>query len=352
MKLSVHLVTWNGAKYVPFLFESLKKQTFRDWELVIWDNASTDGMVQKMKEEITNAEKFPVSVDLTENTENFGFAGGHNKLFQKTKTEYFLCLNQDMVLESDCFEKFVTFLDSHSDVAVVSPRLMKWDFEQKLYTDFIDTLGLKVCRSRRVVEKYSGKVWSELKSKMNLSFHAEQLEGGSAIEVFGVSGALPCFRTTAAQKIAFEGKSFFDETYHSYKEDVDVAFRLRSAGCRAYTLLDAVAYHDRSAAGPLKMGDVSAVKNKKTQSDFVKYNSYKNHLLTLYKNEYGQNFVFDFFPIFWYELKKFVFYLFFDRKIVMGLFDIWKLRHELQQKRNFIRSQRTVSYKQIREWWR
>ncbi|MBT3817027.1 MAG: glycosyltransferase family 2 protein, partial [Candidatus Magasanikbacteria bacterium] len=29
-KLTIHLVTWNGAKYVPYLFESLRKQTYRD----------------------------------------------------------------------------------------------------------------------------------------------------------------------------------------------------------------------------------------------------------------------------------------------------------------------------------
>lgn len=340
MKLSVHLVTWNGAKYVPFLFASLRNQTFRDWKLVIFDNASTDGTVEKIKEEIRS---FPVEVEFLENRENLGFAGGHNKLFQKTDAEYFLCLNQDMVLDQTCFEKMVQFLDSHSDAAVVSPRLMKWNFEEKIFTDQIDTLGLKVFRSRRVVEKESGQLWSEVKNTIQAQ--------SSVLEVFGVSGALPCFRLSSAKKIAFEGKYFFDESYHSYKEDVDVAFRLRSCGYSAYTLLDAVAFHDRSAAGPAQMTDTSAVKNKKTQSDFVKFHSYKNHLMNLYKNEYCQNFFLDFFQISWYELKKFVFYFLFDRKVLSGLFEVSKNCKDLKQKRNFIVAARSVSSREIRKWW-
>src|SRR3989338_7429508 len=42
-KLTVQLVTWNGAKYIPYLFESLKKQTYADWDLAVLDNASSDG---------------------------------------------------------------------------------------------------------------------------------------------------------------------------------------------------------------------------------------------------------------------------------------------------------------------
>ena len=349
MKLSVHLVTWNGAKYVPFLFDSLRKQTFKDWELFVLDNASQDTMRDAMKKELEN---FSVPNEYIESSKNTGFAGGHNMLFQKTKSEYFLCLNQDMVLEPDCLEKLVKFMDQHTDVAAVSPRLMKWEFSSRTFTDVIDTLGLKVFRSRRVIEKYTGKQWSDLKPKMHLSFRAERFRGDTALEVFGVSGALPVFRRSAINQITFADGTFFDESYHSYKEDVDVAFRLQSAGYKSYTLLDAVAYHDRSAAGPQELGDITALKNKKTQSSWVKYHSYKNHLMTLYKNEYGQNLTLDFPFIVWYELKKFGYFLLFDRSVLKGLTEIWKLRHELGEKRSKIKEKRKLSSKELRKWWK
>lgn len=348
-KLSVHLVTWNGAKYVPFLFESLRKQTFKDWELSILDNASQDMMRETMRKEL---QSFPFAYQYIESKENTGFAGGHNRLFQKTQAEYFLCLNQDMVLEPDCFEKLIKFMDEHSDVAAVSPRLMKWDFSAREYTNTIDTLGLKVFRSRRVIEKYTGKDWNVMKSKMRLSFRSERFRGDTALEVFGVSGTLPLFRTKAMQSIAFADGTFFDESYHSYKEDVDVAFRLRSAGYKSYTLLDAVAYHDRSAAGPQKTHDFAALKNKKNQSTWVKYHSYKNHLMTLYKNEYGQNATLDFPFILWYELKKFGYFLLFDRVVLSGLSEAWKLRYDLKKKRLHIKKLRTINWKELRKWWK
>ena len=51
MKLSVQLVAWNGGKYIPYLFDSLRKQTFSDWQLIILDNASSDDTLEKIKTE-------------------------------------------------------------------------------------------------------------------------------------------------------------------------------------------------------------------------------------------------------------------------------------------------------------
>lgn len=347
MKLLVQLVTWNGAKYVPHLFYSLRHQTYKDWKLFILDNASGDDMVQKMKEACQN---FPVPVEFVQNTTNSGFAGGHNYIYKNSESEHLLLLNQDMYLEPECFEKLIEFMDTHQSAAVVSPRLMKWNFllleDDKaglddVYSDQVDSLGLKVFRNRRVIEQYGQEVWPKIQDTFAENF----------LEVFGVSGALPLFRRSALDTIAFADKSLFDESYHSYKEDVDVAFRLRSAGYGAFVLLGAVAYHDRSAAGPKEKGDRAAIKNKEKQSDWVKNHSYKNHIMTLYKNEYRGNFLLDFPFILWYELKKFGYFLFFERKVLKGLKEIHALRKELRAKRAFIKKKRKVSFKEIRKWW-
>ena len=115
-------------------------------------------------------------------------------------------------------------------------------------------------------------------------------------------------------------------------------------------LLDTVEYHDRAGAGPREMDDASAVINKKNQSEWVKYHSYKNHLMTLYKNEYWQNFLLDFFQIVWYELKKFEWFLLFDRHILVGLREIWQNRSELKKRRIEIKAKRKVNWGEIRKW--
>src|SRR3989338_9940492 len=120
-KLSVHLVSWNSAKYIPYLFESLRKQSFKDWFLYIVDNASADNTIELIKKELEN---FPVAYKLIQNKENLGFAPAHNQAFADTNDEYFLLLNHDMYLQPDCLEKMVKFLDENKEVAAVSPRLM------------------------------------------------------------------------------------------------------------------------------------------------------------------------------------------------------------------------------------
>ncbi|MBU0660798.1 glycosyltransferase family 2 protein [Patescibacteria group bacterium] len=344
-KLSVHLVTWNGAKYVPYLFASLKKQTYTDWKLYIWDNDSKDGMAEAMEEELKDVS---FEYELIKHTDNIGFAGGHNALYKQTESKYFLPLNQDMYLTPDCFEQMVAWMDEHEDVAVISPRLMRWDFQKMLagndraaFTGQIDALGLKVFRNRRMIEQYTQYQWADIQKQ----FLSE------SIPVFGVSGAFPLYRRTAIDDIAFDDGTFFDESYHSYKEDVDLAYRLRSAGHESYVLLDVVAYHDRSGAGPKKLNDVSALKNKKEHSSWVKYHSYKNHLMTLYKNEYWQNTWLDFPWIKWYELKKFFYFLLFDRTVLKGLGEFIRLYSELRKKKILIKQKRRVSYKELRKWW-
>ncbi|PIT87208.1 MAG: hypothetical protein COU31_04160 [Candidatus Magasanikbacteria bacterium CG10_big_fil_rev_8_21_14_0_10_40_10] len=336
MKLSVNLVTYNGAGYIPFLFASLARQSFKDWKLFVADNNSTDNTVEAVKTELSN---LLVQSELTRFSQNRGFAFAHNELIKKSDSQYFLVLNQDVALADDCLQKLMDFMDSQ-EAAVVSPRLMKWS--QK---NTVDSLGLKVSRSRRVVEHLSGQLWTQADEKMI----ALMPQSGQWSEVFGVSATCAVYRRIAVQKIALANNEIFDSSYFAYKEDVDLAWRLRQAKERAFVLLNAVAWHDRSAAaiGPT---DKHAFKNKRQQSRLVRYYSYKNHLATLYKNEYWQNFLLDFPWIFCYELKKFIYCLFFDFRVLKSWFELSVDFFTLQKKRKTIKNSRQISYDQARKW--
>ena len=344
MKLTVQLVVWNGEKYIPYLFESLKKQTFKDWNLLILDNGSTDNTINLVKKELNN---LSVQNVLIESKTNIGFAGGHNFLYTKNDSEYILLLNQDMYLEEGCFAKLVEYLDKNNKVASASPRLVQWKFGEiekgfeNSLSENIDTLGLKVFRSRRVVDLYTGQNWQEVKNSF---------VGKEENEVFGVSGALPIYRRSAL-KVVEEGGLIFDTLFGSYKEDVDLAFRLCSAGFDSVVVLGAIAHHDRSGAGPKDYSDKSAVKNKKNQPSYISYQSYKNHLMVLLKNEPWQNFLLDFFWISCYESKKFLYYLLLDKKNLKGLKEILKNRKTIFSRRKEIKQKRKLNWFQIRKMY-
>ena len=157
-KLVIQLVTWNGKKYIPYLFDSLRKQTFTDFHLSILDNGSTDGTQELIEKELENVQ---FEYTFEKNEKNVGFAGGHNQVFKpfgftrdmvqssklrESKFEYFLLLNQDIYLASDCIEKMINFLETNSAAAAVSPRIMRWNFEEALegveksFSFFIDSL--------------------------------------------------------------------------------------------------------------------------------------------------------------------------------------------------------------------
>lgn len=327
-RVALHLVTWNGERYLPFLFESLRKQTYRDVIVRVLDNASNDATVQLIKKELTGGSPWPV--EFFENQTNAGFGGGHNQLFEKVSEEFVLLVNQDMYLMSDCIEKLLAGLQSDSSLAVAAPRLMKWDFNQiekmglsNSFSDRIDSLGLKLFRSRRVVEWRAGEKWTDSAIKR--------------IEVFGVSGALPLYRMSALRTIADNEGNIFDPLFESYKEDVDVAWRLLRSGYRAQVVADAVAYHDRTAAMPkLGLTDMAAALNKFSQPRYVRYVSYRNHLLMLFKNESRQDFLLNFPWIIWYEVKKMVALLITHPSLVFKSWSfVWQHRGEVRDHRKF-----------------
>lgn len=320
MKVSIQLLTWNGEKYLAPLFESLKKQTFADWQLLVLDNGSSDRSVELTREQTKSLTQ---DVRLFQEQKNIGFAGGHNFLFEKGVGEYVLLLNQDIVLEPDCLAKLVAHLDKHPKTASVAPRLMRMGAD-----DVIDSLGLAIFPSQRVIDAFQGRLYAEVLRDPKIGIGEQK-----SFPCFGVSSACGMYRRRAVQETGY----LFDELYFSYKEDVDLAYRL-TPRYGSDVILDAIAYHARSAAGSRNLSDLAAARNKDTQSDLVKYHSYKNHLMNIYKHRITLYLPF----IFWYELKKFVYYLLFDPKVLKGWQEIWKHRKELRARRKSVQQRMNV----------
>ncbi len=331
--LIIQLVTWNGEKYIPYLFESLRKQRFTDFELWILDNGSSDATVACIKKELTTISQ-PTRLICKE--KNCGFAVGHNELFRESvgQASYVLLLNQDMMLDPFFIEKLFYFGESHPDAGSMSGRLMKWAFPEK--TTIIDSIGLRAFANHRVIDAKGGEAWESADDDME------------AIEVFGVSGALPLYRSAALEAV-MERNHVFDEDFFSYKEDVDLAWRLRAAGWTAFSVLDAVAYHDRSASGPKGLTDAAAIDNRKNKSELSKFYSYRNHLLMLIKNSAHEGSVVR---TLWYESKKAVYLaIFATRTFAQCWVDVIRLLPRMQEKRQFIRKNRKILDAEMNEWF-
>ena len=89
-------------------------------ELIVVDNASTDGSVDMV------AAEFP-EVRLIRNAENMGFARGNNIGVAASTGRYVLLLNSDTVVPPGTLEALVAFMDAHPQAAACSPRLLQPD---------------------------------------------------------------------------------------------------------------------------------------------------------------------------------------------------------------------------------
>lgn len=359
-KLSINMIVYSDkeTKYIPYLFDSLSRQSFQDYEMIVIDNASDGEVIKVVEEELKKLQK-PYRI-LKQDT-NVGFAQGHNIAYKAAQSEYVLLLNPDMYLMSETIERMIAFLDKHHQTSAVATRLMRWDFDvvqsaegdvpgkaQRGFTSDIDAIGIRLLRNRRAIEWLTRQTWA----KDSDSKEVREMFDKKIIEVFGVSGAFAMFRKELIDKLLLPGDNLFDQTYHSYKEDLDLAYRMRNAGYTSYVILDSVAYHDRTGAAPKSMSDAAAIRNKTKQSRYVRYHSYKNHIRTLYKNEYWQNLLLDFPFIFWFEIKKFGYLLVTEPGLLFGCWkEIFVHGKELRAARASIKTTRKMYWKGLRRWF-
>ena len=333
MKICVQLAVWNGSKYLPELFKSLVNQSYKDWQLIVLDNFSSDNSLEIIEK---YAADFENKFQIIKSNKNIGFAGAHNQMYVRADSKYVFVLNQDVILESDVLENLYNYLENNHKIASVSPLLLRMENGRK--TDLIDSLGLEVCKSRKVADIGAGK---------NLHDFIDEKE--TSRNVFGVSAAATMYLRSATDEVG-NGK-IFDNFFHSYQEDFDLAWRLRLHGYESAVFFGTKAYHFRSIRTNESNTIVNNIKHKANQPFFIKYQSYRNHLVTILKNEQWQNFMLDFIAIFWYELKKFIYYLFLDPKVLKGISEVWANKEIIISERKKVQSGNLESWREVGKWF-
>lgn len=276
-RIIVSLVTWNSAAYLEPLFASLRAQTEQSLELLITDNASTDDTVVLLSDAIAN---LPFPVTFFREKENTGFAKAHNHHIREAirrKARFFFVVNPDCVIEPHAIALLVQALESHDRAGSAGGKILRAQFLtenglttlQKLST--IDSTGLLMTRARQWKERGHGE-----------EDRGQYTEGPT----LGVTGAFALYRVRALVDTAFkqEGKrEFFDEDFFSYKEDIDLAWRLQLFGWSAWYTPHAIAWHHRMFGRT----------RRRFVAPWLRALSWRNHFFLLIKND-------DFRP--WYSL--------------------------------------------------
>ena len=325
-KLSIQIVAYNDMEDLKDCLDSLYQQNYKDFSITVVDNNSSDGTVDQLKK------NYP-SIRLIANHQNLGFAQAHNQAIEQTSTPYILVLNPDTIFEPSFLMSLMAVMEEDASLGSVSGKMLKLaDLSDRKRTDIIDTTGIILFKNRKAIDRGQG--------EQDVGQYDNQQD------ILGPSGAAALYSRKALETVKWQG-GYFDQDFFAYKEDIDIAWRLRLFGWKSKFVPQAIGYHKR------KVGlDTSSVrKTRRQRNPQFNYFSYRNHLYLVYKNETSSN-LFWWFPyIFWYEFKKFFYLLLFEPFTLKGLKDFFDNYSDLSRKRKYIQSNIKVDKKNIRSWF-
>ena len=246
-KIAVVILNWNGKEMMRRFLPSVVRYSEELAEVIVADNASTDGSLEMLKAE------FPTVAHIVLD-QNYGFAEGYNRALAQVDAPYLLLLNSDVEVSEGWLRPLLAYMEAHADVAACQPKLRSQ--REKDYFEyagasggFLDRYGYPFCRGRifHVVERDHGQ-YDDVK------------------DVLWATGAALMIRKTD-----WEQSGGLDGRFFAHMEEIDLCWRLRSRGRRIVCIPQSVAYH--VGGGTLDQGNP-----RKTFLNF------RNNLLMLYKN--------------------------------------------------------------------
>lgn len=245
-RATIVVLNWNGFKDTKVCIESLLGQDYSDFSVVVVDNGSRDGSVEKLKQ--LEADLSDDRLHVIYNKKNLGFAGGVNTGIRYALTEEFdavALFNNDAAADKKWLSSLMAELNTRSEVGIVTGLLLHENGKT------IDSTG----------EQYSvwGMPFPQARNKASTNIP----ESGF---VFGATGGASLYRTALFKKIGL-----FDERFFAYYEDVDVSFRAQLAGQKVFFTNKAIAYHKQGASSSKIPG-------------FTVYQTFKNIPLLFIKN--------------------------------------------------------------------
>lgn len=215
---SIVIPNWNGLRFLPVCLDALAAQTYPNIEVIIADNASTDGSQAYIQEHHP-------AVSVVQLPENRGFTGACNAGMQAARGDFIALLNNDTEADPGWVAAVVDAFERHPDAGIVASKMLLFDRRDHIHTagDFFTVDGRAGNRG----------VW-----QLDVGqFDAEEY-------VFSACGGSSAYRRTMLDQIGLLDDDFFFSL-----EDIDLGWRAQLTGWRCIYTPQAVVYHHLSATG-------------------------------------------------------------------------------------------------------
>jgi len=264
--ISVTIVTYNSGRFIKRCLETVLAQNYPNKEVIVIDNASTDGTVDIL-------EQFEDLCQIVYNEENLGFAAAQNQAIGMSSGTWVLTLNPDVLLLGGFLQALVEAGRIHPKIGSVCGKLLtmraSFDLPER---PLVDSTGIYFTPMLRHLDRGS----QELDNG-----HFRRFE-----YVFGASAAAALYRREMIEDLLIGGE-FFDSDFFVYREDADIAWRAQLLGWRCIYTPHARGYHVRKVLPG----------NRRALPPLINMHSVKNRFLMRIKNMTGDLYFRNFFSI-------------------------------------------------------
>ena len=216
--VSIVIPNWNGAHHLPTCLDALRNQTYAPIEVIVADNASTDGSRELLAADYAEVRLVPLP-------ENRGFTGACNAGMEAAQGAIIALLNNDTEVDPGWVAEFVAAFERHPDAGLVASKMLLFDHRDQFHTagDLYRVDGRLVNRG----------VWEQ-----------DQGQYDTEEYVFSACGGSSAYRRAMLDEIGLLDDDFFFSC-----EDMDLAWRAQLAGYRCVYAPRAVVYHHLAATG-------------------------------------------------------------------------------------------------------
>ena len=248
MKTAVVILNWNTRDYLrKFLPGLIASTEGLDAEVIVADNASTDGSPEMLAAEFPDVRR--ISLD-----RNYGFTGGYNRALAQVEADYYVLINSDIEVPQGWLKPLTDWMDTHPHCGACGPKLLSYDHRDRFeYAGaaggLLDRYGYPFCRGRilQKVEKDEGQY-------------------DTPEDVFWVSGACLLVRSKLWKKLGG-----LDDRFFAHMEEIDLCWRMQLSGYTVTVVPESYVYHIGGGTLP-------------NESPFKLRLNFRNNLLLLENN--------------------------------------------------------------------
>ena len=225
-EIGIFICNYNKAEFVVKCVEKILQQTYRDTDIFVVDNASTDGSAELLNKEYGD------KITIVQNKENLGGSGGFGRgirIALEKGYKYFMLVDNDAFLDASAVEYLHSYMEKHGDVGICGSKTLYLQDPSK-------------------IQDFGGRIDYQKYQWGGIIGGSAELEGNAVLECDYVASCSVIARTEAVRK--FGG---FPEDNFIYWDDIEWCTKCWKAGYKVVVNGNAKVLHDMSGANVQNM---------------------------------------------------------------------------------------------------